>query len=129
MNPQNSSHPMDTNTRLSYHRTYLSWERTQMSWVRTALALISFGFTISKFFEYLNTREQGQHTVFSARTVGLLMIAIGMISLVFSSILHRKALLKLKADCPDLPNSVAGLFAWLISLLAIPAFIGACLKW
>ena len=49
--------PLDTSSRLAYERTYLAHERTLMAWVRTALALISFGFTIAKVFEYL--REKG----------------------------------------------------------------------
>ena len=43
------AHPLETNTRLAYHRTFLAQERTQIAWVRTALALISFGFTMAKF--------------------------------------------------------------------------------
>ena len=34
-------------------RTFLATERTLMAWVRTSLSMISFGFTIVKFFEYL----------------------------------------------------------------------------
>jgi putative membrane protein len=49
--------PLDSSTRLAYERTYLAHERTLMGWVRTAIALISFGFTIAKVFEYL--REKG----------------------------------------------------------------------
>ena len=43
--------PMDASTRLSYERTMLSHDRTLMSWVRTATSLITFGFTIYKFFQ------------------------------------------------------------------------------
>src|SRR4030095_3428050 len=41
----------ETRTDLSFQRTALSYERTLMSWVRTAVSMISFGFTIYKFFE------------------------------------------------------------------------------
>ena len=40
-------------TRLAVDRTRLAYERTLMAWTRTATSLISFGFTIYKFFEYL----------------------------------------------------------------------------
>ena len=56
---QNSADPPDTGTSLAFERTYLAHERTQMAWIRTALALISFGFTIAKFFEYLEDKQVG----------------------------------------------------------------------
>lgn len=48
--------PMDTSTKLAFERTNLAHERTLMAWVRTATSLISFGFTIYKFFQL----EKGQ---------------------------------------------------------------------
>ena len=41
-------------TRLAVERTRLAHERTLMAWVRTATSLISFGFTLFKFFQYLH---------------------------------------------------------------------------
>ena len=43
---------LDTGTRLALDRTHLAHERTLMAWVRTATSLISFGFTIYKFFSF-----------------------------------------------------------------------------
>lgn len=45
-----------SSTELALDRTLLAHDRTLMAWVRTATSLISFGFTIYKFFQYL--REQ-----------------------------------------------------------------------
>ncbi len=45
-------------TALAVERTRLAHERTLMAWVRTSVSLISFGFTIYKFFEYLRESEQ-----------------------------------------------------------------------
>ena len=50
-----------TSTKLAIERTRLAHERTLMAWVRTATSLISFGFTIYKFFEYLR-ESQGAPT-------------------------------------------------------------------
>ena len=53
-----SAGALDTATELSVDRTRLAHERTLMAWVRTATSLLSFGFTIHKFFEYLRESQQ-----------------------------------------------------------------------
>ena len=113
---------LDASTRLAYERTYLAQERTQMAWVRTALAFISFGFTIAKFFE--STKASVMHP----RTVGLLLIGIGLVSLAVADMQHRRALKVLREQCPGLPVSLAGVTAGLLALLGILAMIGAILR-
>ena len=55
--------PPDVATRLAADRTWLADERTLMAWIRTATSLISFGFTIYKFFEF----EAGEKAFASTR--------------------------------------------------------------
>jgi uncharacterized membrane protein YidH (DUF202 family) len=45
--------------KLAVDRTRLVHDQTLMAWVRTSTSLISFGFTIYKFFQYLRENEQG----------------------------------------------------------------------
>lgn len=80
--------PMDASTRFSFERTLLSHERTVMSWVRTATSLITFGFTLYKFFELdpgTAARPRAQHVI-SARTFAMVMIASGLFSLLVAAI-------------------------------------------
>jgi len=42
---------VDAATERDFARTRNSYERTTMSWIRTATSLITFGFTIYKFFQ------------------------------------------------------------------------------
>ncbi|MGH7988435.1 MAG: DUF202 domain-containing protein [Candidatus Binataceae bacterium] len=42
---------LDSSTELAVARTRASYERTMMSWIRTATSLITFGFSIYKFFQ------------------------------------------------------------------------------
>ena len=49
---------LDTGTRLAVDCTRLAYERTMMAWVRTGTSMISFGFTIYKFFQDQNDRAQ-----------------------------------------------------------------------
>ena len=45
-------------TDLSVARTMMAADRTLMAWTRTALSMISFGFTIYKFMQYM--QEEGK---------------------------------------------------------------------
>lgn len=119
---------LDTSTRLAYERTYLAHERTQMAWVRTALALISFGFTIAKFFEFLQEKQGEKAPLLGAHTVGILMIVMGLVALVLADLQHRKAVKAMRERCPDLPRSLAGITAGLLALLGILALLGAVFR-
>jgi len=49
-------------TRLAVDRTRLAFERTMMAWVRTATSLITFGFTVYKFFQFEKALTQRPST-------------------------------------------------------------------
>lgn len=115
-------------TRLAYERTFLGWERTQMGWVRTALSLISFGFAIAKFFDYLRQKQVTPPPLLGPRTVGILMIGSGLVALALASVQHRRAMKVIREQCPSLPPSVAGVTGAFIALVGILALIGALLR-
>src|SRR4051812_9119807 len=70
-------------TALAGTRTVLAAERTLMAWIRTALSMISFGFTIYKFFHALaETATIHPHHASGPRTLGLVLVALGTVSLV-----------------------------------------------
>lgn len=119
---------LNETTRLAYRRTFLAWERTQLAWVRTALSLISFGFAINKFFEYLSTKKDVVQPVFGPATVGIAMIVIGLVCLFFSQLIHRRDIAELKKECPGLPRSLAGVMAWFLAGLGIIALITALIR-
>jgi putative membrane protein len=118
----------DPRVQLAFERTFLAYERTRIAWVRTALALISFGFAIAKVLQYLREQQGEIATLISPRAVGLVMIAIGLISLILADWQERRALKALRERCPQLPAPIAGVVAVLIALLGILAFIGALLR-
>jgi len=110
-------------TKLSVDRTRLAHERTLMAWVRTSTSLISFGFTIYKFFEYL---RESQHVVREAGTIGprefaLLMMGIGLAALALATVEHRRELqaLRIAYGDVDVPRSLAMVIAGLIAGLGI----------
>ena len=78
----------------------LALESTMMAWVRTATTLIGFGFTIVQFFERLNNMEGVDPPArpFTARYVGLVLIAAGVIALVVSAMQYRATIRYLWSD-------------------------------
>jgi putative membrane protein len=96
-----------------------------MAWVRTAASLITFGFTLFKFFEYLREQQQGateQH-VFGARSYGTVMIVIGVVTLALATWQHGQGMARLRAQYPEAPFSLALLLSTLISVLGILALV------
>ena len=85
--------PLDASTTLAVDRTRLAYERTLMAWIRTATSLITFGFTIYKFFQIELARE-GPRTnrLIGPREFALLMIVIGLVSLLMATLEHRRDL-------------------------------------
>ena len=119
-----SSEPdLSTSTKLAIQRTRLAYERTLMAWVRTAASLISFGFTIYKFFQIeIGKGEPGKYLV-GPREFAMIMIGIGLISLVMATIQHRQDRDALKATDAEVPRSMAAVLAGLIAILGIVAFV------
>jgi uncharacterized membrane protein YidH (DUF202 family) len=45
--------PLDRSTQLAIDRTWVAYERTMLAWVTTATSLITFGFSVYKFFQII----------------------------------------------------------------------------
>ena len=118
----------DPRVRLAFERTFLAYERTRIAWVRTALALISFGFVIAKFHQYRREKQGEKATLLSPGAIGLLMISIGLVGLILANCQERRALKALRERCPELPQSISGVMAVLITLFGVLALIGAPLR-
>ena len=121
---------LSTSTKLAVERTRLAHERTLMAWVRTATSLISFGFTVYKFFQYLR-ESQGQPTTgaIGPREFGGLMIGIGIASLILATVGHRRSMRALRADYGGLiPSSLSTVVAGLIGALGVVLLIAVLFR-
>jgi uncharacterized membrane protein YidH (DUF202 family) len=78
---------LPSSTELALDRTLLAHDRTPMAWV-TATSMISFGFTIYKFFQYLREHEglEADGRVLGSRRFAMLMISIGLVSLLLATL-------------------------------------------
>jgi putative membrane protein len=114
-------------TSLAIARTVLAHDRTLMAWVRTAISLISFGFTIYKFFQYV-AEEAPTHPdrLLTPRAVGLIMITIGVGSLVMATWDYRRqttALHERYRAYGPFDRSIAAAVATVVSGLGIIGFV------
>lgn len=121
---------LDAN-RLAVDRTRLAHERTLMAWIRTAVSLISFGFAIFKFFQYLReSRPQPQpESNIGPHLFAIVMIAIGLVSLTLAWLQHRQEMSVLRKEAGPMPYSLAGVIAALVAGLGVVALVAVALRW
>src|SRR5262245_9129677 len=112
---------LDTGTRLAVERTFLARERTMMAWVRTAASMISFGFTIYKFFDLeLAGRQSALPRPIGADDFALLLIGTGLGGLVLGFLEHRRSMRFMRATYGEvIPGSSAGLVAGVVAALGV----------
>ncbi len=111
-------------TQLALERTFLAHERTLMAWIRTSVAMITLGFSLYKFFIFLQAVEPDKHPqhVFGIRSYGLLMIGLGVGTLAIATRQHRRDLKRLSVYYHDAPGSLSTLLALVIIVVGILAF-------
>lgn len=119
---------LDSNE-MAVDRTWLAHERTLMAWVRTATSMISFGFTVYKFFQF----EAGQNTpvtrgILTPRDFALILIGIGLIALFMATLAHRREIKAINAQIPGKRHSLAELVAAMISVFGILALLSAIFR-
>ena len=122
--------PLDTSTRLAVDRTRLAYERTLMAWIRTATSLISFGFTIYKFFQYLRDGQPVDMGMVGPRSFAILLILIGLMSLVVGTLEHRSSIRALRAEFGSavVPRSLATVVGSLVSALGVLGLVIVILR-
>ena len=109
--------------------TDLAVDRTLMAWVRTSASLISFGFTIYKFFQYM--RDQGkpvEDRIFGPPQFAMFLIAIGLISLILATIQHRHEMKVMRAHYVHVPYSMATVVAGLVAILGVVTLAAVIFK-
>lgn len=109
----------DEKTLLAHERTSLAHERTLMAWVRTSISLISFGFTIYKFFDFAqNANPAAAHKLISPREYAMMMIGLGLGSLVFALIQHERYVVEMRKQRVT-PRSAVSVVAAMVSLMGL----------
>jgi len=95
-----------------------------MAWIRTAISLISFGFTIHKFLEYVKEREGEGLRAQGPRNLGMSLILLGTGGLLAASLQHWRLLRTLDPEKTMLRWSLS-----LVTVAAIVSLIGLFAFW
>jgi len=110
-------------TEMALERSFLAVERTLMAWLRTSLSMISFGFTLAKFFEYLEGQKGPLVGHFgwtwSPRALGLAMVLIGSGALLMACVQHSRRVRALRREGLAHQWNLAFIVALLVAVLGI----------
>jgi putative membrane protein len=110
---------------LGYERTRLAADRTLMAWIRTSVSMISFGFTLFKFFMYLRESEilSSQLPMHGPRNLGLVLVGLGtflLVMAIFEYLVYQRWLSReMKQKFPLSTTLLAALVLSIIGILAL----------
>jgi len=113
-----------TRTDLARERSVMAAERTLMAWIRTSLAMISFGFTLGKLGDALDSPRV---TVMFGRTTDIVGVAyylviLGTLSLIIAAAQYRIEVTSFVRQGLQGRFSLAFFIAVLLSLLGLFVF-------
>jgi putative membrane protein len=128
---QHDIEPDDRSTRLAVTRTDLALkrsvmaaDRTLMSWIRTSLAMISFGFTLGKLGDALDSAKV--NLMFGRTTdivgVAYYLVILGTLSLILADVQYMVEVTGLARQGLKRRPSLVFFVAVLLSLLGIFVF-------
>ena len=122
--PTQNMQPIDNATRMAFDRTRAAYERTMMAWIRTGTSLITFGFTIYKFFQLdgLEEQERKNHLI-GPRQFAVALVSIGLFSLLLATIENRQNIRALGAEYAGKQRSLAVIVAAMVSFLGVAALV------
>ena len=121
---------MTSENSLALKRTFMAHERTLMAWIRTSTSLITFGFTIYKFFAYLVEADDTPlaDSVVGPREFALAMISIGLVTLAVAAVQYKNSLQLLEQEFGEKYRSLAGALAMVVSFLGLGVLIVVLLR-
>ncbi|MDQ3020327.1 MAG: DUF202 domain-containing protein [Bacteroidota bacterium] len=115
---------LKTSDMLAYERTILAQERTLMASIRTSVSLISFGFTIAKFFQDLKNVETLKNVSnISSKNVGFWLVFIGTAYIILFSIQHEIILKSLRVKGVKKRISFTFLLAIFVGILGLALLV------
>ncbi len=99
-----------------------------MAWIRTATSLITFGFSVYKFFELEMKRTLEVPGGIGSRGFGLALIGVGLLSLLLGTLEHGRDLRALARDYAGMPRSSSRWIAIVIAVLGLVALVAVVVR-
>jgi putative membrane protein len=113
----------DDPTSIAFETMRASYERIMMAWISTATSLITFGFSIYKFFQLEAPGAGPKNRLIGPREFAFALVSIGLFSLLLATVEHRQSVRALAAQYGAKRYSLAGVVAGLITILGICALL------
>jgi len=117
-------------TNLAIKRSAIAAERTLMAWIRTAISMIGFGFTIFKFFQYMN-EESPVASIRHAETprnLGMTLVAVGTLALAVAAWQHGAFVKDIGESQAQHVWSISFVVAIVVVLIGLLAFCSVLLR-
>ena len=112
-------------------RTAFSSEQTLLSWIRTSLSLITFGFSITKFFYFLGERQEDVQLSAGPRRLGIALVCVGIFVLVLAIAEYVQRLRRIREQ--GLPKEIKSVLplssAVAMLVIGITALTSIILNW
>jgi uncharacterized membrane protein YidH (DUF202 family) len=81
---------------LSLVRAAYSSERSLMAWIRTSVSLYTFGFSITKFTNYMEWQAEGLQYSAGPHRLGIALVCMGILVLVLGIVEHLRRLVRMR---------------------------------
>jgi putative membrane protein len=95
---------------------------------RTATSLITFGFTIYKFFQYeVDKNAPIKRGLLTSRDLALIIVSVGLVCLVLATLEHVREVRPLRVALQG-RRSLAQAVAWFISTFGILVLVSTILR-
>ena len=99
-----------------------------MSWIRTGTSLITFGFSVYKFFALELAGQPRVLTRIGPREFGLVLILTGLLSLLLGTLEHARDLRLLRQQYPEMAGSPTRAVAIVVTALGLCALVVVILR-
>ena len=118
----------DTATTLAFERTRIAYDRTMMAWIRTATSLITFGFSVYKFFQIELKTMPVDQMILGPRGFGIALIATGLLSMLIGLVEHVRDMRSLRRQYVAMPKSYTSIVAVVVGVLGLFALAAVVLR-